>query len=108
MCILLGVGLDYQRFSSGKCFAIPTYFINKCTSLGISFKTPMEVWNGKSVDYSNFKIFGALDKLDVRVVKCVFIGYPEGVNCYKLWKMDPGGSKLIINNYVTFDETRIG
>ncbi|MCI50088.1 hypothetical protein A2U01_0071332, partial [Trifolium medium] len=41
-------------------------------------------------------------------VKCVFIGYPEGVKGYKLWKMGPGGSKLIISRDVTFDETRMG
>jgi len=61
------------------------------------------------------KVFGALafahvrqDKLDARAVKCIFIGYPEGVKGYKLWKMEPGGSKFIISRDVTFDETRMG
>jgi len=72
----------------------------------------MEVWSGRPADYSNLKVFGALafahvrqDKLDARVVKCIFIGYPEGVKGYKLWKMEPGGSKFIISRDVTFDET---
>ncbi|MCI83727.1 hypothetical protein A2U01_0105003, partial [Trifolium medium] len=41
-------------------------------------------------------------------VKCVFIGYPEGVKGYKLWKIEPGGSKFIISKDVTFDETQMG
>ena len=61
------------------------------------------------------KVFGALtfahvrqDKHDARAVKCIFIGYPEGVKGYKLWKMESGGSKFIISRDVTFDETRMG
>jgi hypothetical protein len=65
--------------------------INKCPSTGIDFKTPMEVWSGKPTNYSTFKVFSALvyahikqDKLEARALKCVFIGYPEGVKSYKL------------------------
>ncbi|MCH80452.1 copia LTR rider [Trifolium medium] len=50
-------------------------------------KTLMEVWSGRSTDYSNLKIFGALafahvkqDKLDARAVKCAFIGYLEDLD----------------------------
>jgi len=64
----------------------------------------VEVWSGRPTDYSNLKVFRALafahvkqDKLDARVVKCIFIGYSEGVKGYKLWKMEPGGSKFIIS-----------
>jgi len=46
----------------------------------------MEVWSGRPANYSNLKVFGALtfvhakqDKLDARAVKCIFIGYSEGV-----------------------------
>lgn len=63
------------------------------------------------VDYFNFKVFEALvfvhikqDKLDVRIVKCIFIDYQEGMKGYKSWKMDPRGSKFIISMDATFDE----
>jgi len=75
----------------------------------------MEVWSGRPADYSNLKVFGVLafahvkqDKLNARAVKCIFMGYPKGVKGYKLWKMEPGGSKFIISRDVTFDETCMG
>ena len=109
-CMLLGAGLSKSLW--GEAISIATYLINKCPSTGINLKTPMKVWSGRPTDYSNLKVFGALvfahDKLDARAVKCVFIGYPKGVKGYKLWKMEPGGSKFIISRDVTFDETRMG
>jgi len=55
----------------------------------------MEVWSGRPANYSNLKVFRALaftnvkqDKLDAIAAKCIFIGYPEGVKGYKLWKME--------------------
>ncbi|WJX42094.1 hypothetical protein P8452_29365 [Trifolium repens] len=112
-CMLLGAGLPKSFW--GEAVSTAAYLINRCPSTGIDLKTPMEVWSGRPADYSNLKVFGALayahvrhDKLDARAVKCVFIGYPEGVKGYKLWKMEPGGSKFIISRDVTFDETRMG
>jgi len=74
----------------------------------------MEVCCGRPAYYSNLKVIGALafahvrqDKLDARAVKRIFIGYPKGVKGYKLWKMEPGGSKFINSRDVTFDETRM-
>ena len=109
-CMMLGARLSKSFW--GEVVSTATYLINKCPSTGIDLKTPMEVWSGRPADYSNLKVFGALtfahikqDKLDTRDVKCIFIGYPEGVKGYKLWKMEPGGSKFIISRDVTFDET---
>ncbi|KAK2414224.1 cysteine-rich RECEPTOR kinase [Trifolium repens] len=112
-CMLLGAGLPKSFW--GEAVNTAAYLINRCPSTGIDLKTPMEVWSGRPCDYSNLKIFGCLafahikqDKLDARAVKCVFIGYPDGVKGYKLWMMGPGRSKFIISRDVTFDETRMG
>jgi len=88
-CMLLGAGLPKSFW--GEAVTTTAYLINRCPSTGIDFKTPMEVWSGKSAYYSSLKVFGALayahikqDKLERRTLKCVFIGYLEGVKGYKL------------------------
>jgi len=74
----------------------------------------MEAWSGEPPDYSGLKVFGSLTfahvkqgKLDARVVKCLFIGYLEGVKGYKLWKLKSGETRCIISRDVTFDESRM-
>lgn len=63
------------------------------------------------VDYCNLKVFRAFkfehikqDKLDTRDLNYIFIAYPKGVNGYKLLKMNPKGSKFIINSDITCNE----
>ena len=67
------------------------------------------VWASPS--YSNLKVFGCSvyahvkqDKLEPRAVKCVFLGYPEGVKAYRLWCLEPGMRKCIISMDVVFNE----
>ena len=74
----------------------------------------MELWSGKPVDYSNLRVFRALafayikqDKLGARAIRCAYIGYPPGIKGYKLWRMEPGEPKCIINISVIFDETKM-
>jgi len=113
-CMLIGAGLPKSFW--GEAVTTAPYLINRCPSTGIDFKTPMEVLSGKPEDYSSLKVFGALtyahikqDKLEPKALKCVFIGYPEGVKGYKLWKSESsGGSKFLISRDVTFDETCMG
>jgi len=78
----------------GEASNTTAYVINRCPSSALDCKTPMEAWNSEPPDYSRLKVFGSLafahvkqGKLDARAVKCVFIGYPEGVKGYKLWKI---------------------
>nr|KYP64656.1 Retrovirus-related Pol polyprotein from transposon TNT 1-94 [Cajanus cajan] len=112
-CMLLGSGLSKKFW--GEAATTAAYLINKCPSSALNHKTPMEAWHGKPVDYSNLRVFGSLayahvkeGKLEPRAVKCVFIGYPDGVKGYKLWKLEKGGGKCIISRDVTFDETKLG
>ena len=87
------------------------YLINRCPSSAIGFKTPMEMWSGSPANYQNLKIFGCTafahvkqGKLDPRAIKCVFIGYPEGVKGYKLWCIEKGQHRSITSRDVTFNE----
>ena len=72
----------------------------------------MEMWHGKPANYLNLKVFGCLafvhsrqDKLEPRVVRCVFLGYPDGVKGYRLWCTELGKQGHIISRDVVFDET---
>lgn len=50
-----------------------------------------------------------IDKLEFRAVKCVLLGYLEGLHGYKMWKWESGGvSGVIISRDVFhFDRTHI-
>ena len=111
-CMLLGANLPKSFW--GEAATAAAYLINRCPSSAIDFKTPMELWSGKPADYSNLRVFGALayahvkqDKLEAWAIRCAFIGYPDGVKGYKLWRMEPGEPKCIISRDVTFDESRM-
>ena len=111
--MLLGTELPMSLW--GEAVTTAAYLINRCPLTGKDFKTLMEVWSGKPANYSSLKVLGdlayahiKLDKLEPRVVKCVSIGFLEGVKGYKLWKLESGeGSKVLIGRDVTFDETRM-
>ncbi len=67
------------------------YLVNRSPSAAIGFKTPKEVWSGRPVNYENLRIFGCptyvhinQGKFDARVLKGVFVGYPDGVEGYKI------------------------
>ncbi|KAG8491200.1 hypothetical protein CXB51_014356 [Gossypium anomalum] len=86
------------------------FLINRSPSVTIEKKTPQEVWSGNPANYSNLKIFGChvyahVDngKLELRSIKCVFLGYKAGVKGYKLWY--PKNRKVVISKDVVFDET---
>ncbi|KAE8698964.1 Alpha-glucan water dikinase [Hibiscus syriacus] len=91
------------------------YLVNRAPSTAIELKTPMEMWNGKPVDYSNLHVFGSIvyvmynsqeiSKLDPKSRKCKFLGYADGVKGYRLW--DPTARKVIINRDVIFVEDKL-
>lgn len=83
-CMLSLFGLSNSNWVESVVTAC--YLINMSPSVPINFLTPIEKWSGKRPDLKHLRVFGCkayahvkLGKLDVRDVKCVFIGYPEGV-----------------------------
>ena len=94
--------------------SIGCYIVNRSPSSGINLRTPIELWIGKPVDYSNMRVVGCLAytqikqrKLEPGALKVVFISYPKGVNEYKLWCIDFKPPKAIISKDVVFNEAEM-
>ncbi|GJX41309.1 gag-pol polyprotein, partial [Tanacetum coccineum] len=106
--------------SLGKSFwaeAVNTacYVINRSPSTAVELKTPMEMWTGKPVNYSDLHIFGSpvyvmyntqeTTKLDPKSRRCLFLGYADRVKGYRLW--DPTARKVFVSRDVVFMEDKI-
>lgn len=91
------------------------YVINRSPSTAVELKTPMEMWTGKPINYSDLHIFGSpvyvmynsqeTTKLDPKSRKCLFLGYADGVKGYRLW--DPTAHKVVVSRDVVFMEDKI-
>ncbi|XP_012849888.1 PREDICTED: retrovirus-related Pol polyprotein from transposon TNT 1-94 [Erythranthe guttata] len=96
----------------GEAILTATYLINRSPSMPLNGDLPESVWCGKKVDLSNLHVFGYAafvhhkgDKLEPRFVKCIFLGYPDGVKGYRLWLKGDFGYKIIISRDVIFNES---
>ncbi|GKD27591.1 retrotransposon protein, putative, ty1-copia subclass [Tanacetum coccineum] len=88
------------------------YLINRSPSTTIEKETPMEMWLGHPSDYEMLRIFDRVaishikqGKLELREVKCVLLGYPEGVKGYKLYRLDDESPKIVTSRNVVFNES---
>ncbi|GJT30755.1 retrovirus-related pol polyprotein from transposon TNT 1-94 [Tanacetum coccineum] len=70
------------------------YLINMSPSTTLEKKTPMDLWSGHPANYEMLRIFGCVAyshvnqwKLNLRAIKCIFLGYPDGVKGYRLWRV---------------------
>nr|GEU55784.1 retrovirus-related Pol polyprotein from transposon TNT 1-94 [Tanacetum cinerariifolium] len=68
--------------------------------------------SGHPSDYGMLRIFGCVayphdkqGKLEPRAVKCVLLGYPEGVKGYKLYRLDDELPKIVTSRNVVFNES---
>ncbi|KAL6346168.1 hypothetical protein AAG906_027902 [Vitis piasezkii] len=87
---------------------------NRAPSSAIDFKTPEELWSRKPSNYEHLRIFGCTayvhqseGKLEPRSIKCIFLGYLEGVKGYRLWNKESLGVKIIISRDVVFNENEM-
>ena len=100
-----------KHFLSQGVLAI-VYIINRLPSWVFSFKSPVEVLQGTSVDLSHLKVFRCTcfvhkqtflcDKFDPRA-KCVFLGYSSTKKEYKCYH--PDSRILFAIRDVKFEET---
>jgi len=88
-CLLSNTSLN--RSFGGKAINTACFLINRTPSIAIGLKTPIEIWNGKTANYSNLRVFGCNayyrvneGKLVPRSRKGLFMGYGDGVKGYKI------------------------
>jgi hypothetical protein len=108
MTMLSDVGLAQELWA--EAVATAKYLVNMSPSSMLVNLTPHEVWSGKNPSLSHLKVFGCdafvhvprekRIKLDKKSVKCIFIGYREGMKGYKLW--DLASRKTMYNRDVVF------
>ncbi|KAL0537750.1 hypothetical protein IC582_026735 [Cucumis melo] len=111
-CLLTNASLPLKFW--GEAAQTACYLINRSPSTALNLKTPQEVWTGKAPSLEHLRVFGCTayahvkdGKLNKRALKCMFIGYPQGVKGYKLWCIEKGMNKCIISRDVTFNETEM-
>jgi hypothetical protein len=76
--------------------------------------TPHEVWFGKNPPISHLRVFGCdefnhipktkRNMMENKIVKCIFIGYKDGMKGYKLW--DPLLRKIVYSRDVISNEVK--
>ncbi|GJX57272.1 retrotransposon protein, putative, ty1-copia subclass [Tanacetum coccineum] len=89
-----------------------SYLINRSPSTALEKKTPMDLWSGHPDNNMMLRIFGCVayshvnqGKLKHRAIKSIFLGYPDGMKGYKLWRLDDVKPKIIISKDVVFNES---
>ncbi|GJX81552.1 integrase, catalytic region, zinc finger, CCHC-type containing protein [Tanacetum coccineum] len=87
------------------------YLINRSPSTTLEKNTPIDLWSGHPAIYKMLRIFGSVayshvnqGKLKPRAIKCIFLGYPDGVKGYRLWRLDDVKPRIIISRDVVFNE----
>jgi hypothetical protein len=108
--MLSGVGIAQEFWAE----AVDTtkYMANMSPSSVLVDMTPHKVWSGKNPSVSYIKLFVCdafahipkekRRKLDMKEIKCIFIGYKEGIKGYKI--LDPTSRKTMYSRDVVLKE----
>jgi len=75
--------------------ACSTYLLNISPTTSLNMKVPQEAWSGTKINVAHIRTFGCIrythipselrKKLDDRSEKCIFFGYSETSNVYRLY-----------------------
>ncbi|GKB77441.1 retrovirus-related pol polyprotein from transposon TNT 1-94 [Tanacetum coccineum] len=108
-CLLIQCGLPKTFWAEATCTI--AYLLNRSPSTAIEKKTPMEMWSGHPSNYGMLRIFGCVTyphdkqgKLEPRAIKCVLLGYPEGVKGYRLYRFDDKSHKIVTSKNMVFNK----
>jgi hypothetical protein len=110
--MLSGVGLTQEFWV--EVVDTARYLVNMSPFSTLVDMTPNEVWSGKKPSVSQLKVFGCdafvhvpkekRSKMEKKSVKCIFIGYKEGMKGYNIW--DPASRRTMYSRDVVFIEVR--
>lgn len=86
--------------------------INKTPSSALNFDIPDKKWHGNAPVYSYLRRFGCVTfvhtddgKLSPRAKKGVLVGYPTGINGYKVWLVEE--KKFVVSRNIVFQENAV-
>jgi len=78
--------MRHGHMLSRETVGITCYHMNRSPSIAIDFKTPVDVWSNKLVEYSMLNVFGCSTyyhvsegKMESKAKKGFFMGYGDGV-----------------------------
>lgn len=89
-CQLTDAMLPENFWAEAASYTVHTLI--RCPHTSLNFLTPEEKWKGKPPKLQQLKIFGCVGfvhqsqgKLKPRAVKCMFLGFTEGVKGFRMW-----------------------
>lgn len=95
----------------GEALSTAAHLVNKSPSTVLNLRCPEEIWTSRKLNLNYLRVFGceayvhqSEGKLEPRSMKCVFVGYQEGIKGYRLWNRHSGGVKIIISRDVLFSK----
>ena len=87
------------------------HILNRSPRKNLDWRTPYELFYGRALDISYFRIFGCRawvfndqgKKWDPKSLPMIFVGYEFGSKAYRLW--NPKNWSIVISANVRFNET---
>ncbi|XP_038904504.1 uncharacterized protein LOC120090876 [Benincasa hispida] len=106
-CLLSDANLREKYWAEAASYTIFT--LNRCPHSSLNILTLEEKWTKHPPNLENLRVFGCVGyihqsqgKLKSRTVKCMFVGFSEGVKGFKMW--NPIEKRFIVSKDVTFRE----